>query len=366
MGNTIGWGVADGSWPKGCVGQGELGESALSGRGDFSRLVQARKCVKNGSSGLVEITPIQTVTKPFSDPLAVLVVVHMKLEGGKERCDGGRARAVVARLCQHVDDATTRMAVVSGRVGGAPEDGGVWRFSVHVWCGTEAEEVTRGVALALALETAAMLRGDLDLDNWSKRDTRAVLAESFERLPVPSWALAAAAQRDDYTGNAFLDELLPSLRLHPEVGRVPLGLPVAAAKASASSLPGLGLLNLSSITADCKADEERERRRDKLQRYERECSEIIPGKLFLGSEMVAKNEEQLDKNNITHVLNCAGAVCPNYFGEKLSYCALHLNDTEVVDISCLFLTALEFIEKSMKDGKLLVRNTPSPSRPCSS
>ena len=53
-------------------------------------------------------------------------------------------------------------------------------------------------------------------------------------------------------------------------------------------------------------------------RFDPICSEITE-RLFLGSETVAKDSKLLKKHGITHILNCAGTVCPEYFPTMFQY-----------------------------------------------
>lgn len=69
-------------------------------------------------------------------------------------------------------------------------------------------------------------------------------------------------------------------------------------------------------------------RRDKLASFFKECSKVLDG-LYIGSEYVAKSFETLSKNGITHVINCVGALYPEYFAkEGLQYKTLYLRGAE--------------------------------------
>lgn len=47
--------------------------------------------------------------------------------------------------------------------------------------------------------------------------------------------------------------------------------------------------------------------------YKRICSEVIDGFMWLGSDLVARDDEQmLTKIGITHVVNCAADYSENY------------------------------------------------------
>ncbi|KAI3705638.1 hypothetical protein L1987_75877 [Smallanthus sonchifolius] len=52
-----------------------------------------------------------------------------------------------------------------------------------------------------------------------------------------------------------------------------------------------------------------------------------------GSDSVAKDRSVLSANGITHVLNCVGFACPEYFKKDLVYKTLWLRDTPTEDIT---------------------------------
>ena len=68
---------------------------------------------------------------------------------------------------------------------------------------------------------------------------------------------------------------------------------------------------------------ELQRRRDKFSFFEKHCSKVLDH-LYAGSDVVAKNLDTLRDAGITHVLNCVGFVCPEYFPQDLTYKTLWL------------------------------------------
>lgn len=65
-------------------------------------------------------------------------------------------------------------------------------------------------------------------------------------------------------------------------------------------------------------------RRAKLASFFKQCSKVLDG-LYIGSEYVAKSYETLSANSITHVINCVGALYPEYFvSQGLKYKTLFL------------------------------------------
>mmetsp|Transcript_14442 Transcript_14442/g.22534 ORF Transcript_14442/g.22534 Transcript_14442/m.22534 type:complete len:438 (+) Transcript_14442:896-2209(+) len=82
--------------------------------------------------------------------------------------------------------------------------------------------------------------------------------------------------------------------------------------------------------------------RDRVRFFNRICSRVTD-QLYLGSDYVAQNLPLLQESKITHVLNCAGTVCNNYFPEHFTYKTLHLLDGKSEDVLCVFLEVLEFL-----------------------
>lgn len=90
--------------------------------------------------------------------------------------------------------------------------------------------------------------------------------------------------------------------------------------------------------------------KSKLNFYDPICSRITEN-LFLGSETIAKDSLELRRNSITHILNCAGTICPNYHPKEFSYKTLYLTDGKTEDITCLFYDVLEWMEEAYKDPR---------------
>lgn len=53
-------------------------------------------------------------------------------------------------------------------------------------------------------------------------------------------------------------------------------------------------------------------KRNKLALFEKQCSQVCEG-LYVSGEYVAKSRETLRAHGITHVVNCVGAMYPEYF-----------------------------------------------------
>ncbi|GMI70796.1 hypothetical protein HRI_000748900 [Hibiscus trionum] len=103
-------------------------------------------------------------------------------------------------------------------------------------------------------------------------------------------------------------------------------------------------------------------RRDKLAFFDKECSRIAEH-IYLGSDAVAKNREILRKNGITHVLNCVGFVCPEYFKHELVYKTLWLRDSPSEDITSILYDVFDYFEDVREHGgKVLVHCCQGVSR----
>ena len=84
--------------------------------------------------------------------------------------------------------------------------------------------------------------------------------------------------------------------------------------------------------------------KERLAKFDPQCNKITE-RLFLGSETVAKNKALLDQNGVTHILNCAGTICLEYFPQDFSYKYLSLVDGKSEDVSCLLYDVVEWFEE---------------------
>lgn len=90
-------------------------------------------------------------------------------------------------------------------------------------------------------------------------------------------------------------------------------------------------------------------KRDKLAFFDKECSRIA-NHIYLGSDAVAKNRDILRRNGITHVLNCVGFVCPEYFKNDLKYKTLWLQDSPSEDITSILYDVFDYFEDVREQG----------------
>ena len=91
--------------------------------------------------------------------------------------------------------------------------------------------------------------------------------------------------------------------------------------------------------------------------YSKHLSEIIPEFLYVSSYNATKNLELLERNKITHIINCAADFCENVFEQenKFTYLSFYLKDHVLENIECIFYECIKFIENvKEKGGRVLV------------
>jgi hypothetical protein len=87
-----------------------------------------------------------------------------------------------------------------------------------------------------------------------------------------------------------------------------------------------------------------------LRIYDPVCSQIADF-LYLGSRCPAMSRDLLKATGITHILNCAGTICENYFPDEFQYTTLALVDGSTEDLDCLFYYVLELFEEVRASGQ---------------
>lgn len=109
---------------------------------------------------------------------------------------------------------------------------------------------------------------------------------------------------------------------------------------------------------------ELELRREKFALFEKHCTLALEDEgVYIGSDAVARNWDTLSEQGITHVLNCVGFVCEEYFKGKLTYKTLWLQDSPGEDIASVLYPCFDFLEAARSaNGRVLVHCSQGVSR----
>ena len=85
--------------------------------------------------------------------------------------------------------------------------------------------------------------------------------------------------------------------------------------------------------------------------------------MYVGGEKIARNLQILEEVGITHVVNAAADVCPDFFSDKIEYLHYYLKDAKFEMIEAIFYDVIAFIEETRKaNGKILVHCAQGVSR----
>ncbi|XP_050209666.1 protein-tyrosine-phosphatase MKP1 [Mercurialis annua] len=84
-------------------------------------------------------------------------------------------------------------------------------------------------------------------------------------------------------------------------------------------------------------------KRDRIAFFDKECSKVAEH-VYLGGDAVAKDRDILKLNGITHVLNCVGFACPEYFKADFIYRTLWLQDSPSEDITSILYDVFDYFE----------------------
>ncbi|KAK4761731.1 hypothetical protein SAY87_029615 [Trapa incisa] len=103
-------------------------------------------------------------------------------------------------------------------------------------------------------------------------------------------------------------------------------------------------------------------KREKIAFFDKECSKVAEH-IYLGGDSVAKDRDILKQNGITHVLNCVGFVCPEYFKADFIYMTLWLQDSPTEDITSILYDVFDYFEDVReKHGRAFVHCCQGVSR----
>ncbi|XP_061986542.1 protein-tyrosine-phosphatase MKP1-like [Populus nigra] len=90
-------------------------------------------------------------------------------------------------------------------------------------------------------------------------------------------------------------------------------------------------------------------KKDRIAFFDKECSKVAEH-VYLGGDAVARDREILKQNGITHVLNCVGFVCPEYFKADFVYRTLWLQDSPSEDITSILYDVFDYFEDVREHG----------------
>lgn len=103
-------------------------------------------------------------------------------------------------------------------------------------------------------------------------------------------------------------------------------------------------------------------KKDRIAFFDKECSKVAEH-IYLGGNAVAKDRDILKINGITHVLNCVGFVCPEYFKADFVYKTLWLQDNPTEDITSILYDVFDYFEDVREQkGKVFVHCCQGVSR----
>ncbi|MQM13688.1 hypothetical protein Taro_046614 [Colocasia esculenta] len=88
---------------------------------------------------------------------------------------------------------------------------------------------------------------------------------------------------------------------------------------------------------------------DRIAGFDKECSKVADH-IYVGGDAVARDREILRQNGITHVLNCVGNLCPEYFKADLAYKTLWLQDSISEDITSILYDVFDYFEDVREQG----------------
>jgi hypothetical protein len=102
----------------------------------------------------------------------------------------------------------------------------------------------------------------------------------------------------------------------------------------------------------------------RLAFYNKQCTSITDY-LYVSGKAIAADRAALLSHGITHIINCVGDVCQNYFEGDFYYLRLHLLDYAGEDIMCILYPVIEFIDAARASNhRTLIHCQQGVSRSC--
>ncbi|XP_010504380.1 PREDICTED: protein-tyrosine-phosphatase MKP1 isoform X2 [Camelina sativa] len=103
-------------------------------------------------------------------------------------------------------------------------------------------------------------------------------------------------------------------------------------------------------------------KREKIAYFDKECSKVADH-IYVGGDAVAKDKNILKNNGITHILNCVGFICPEYFKSDFCYRSLWLQDSPSEDITSILYDVFDYFEDVREQsGRIFVHCCQGVSR----
>jgi len=257
-------------------------------------------------------------------------------------------------------------------------------YEIFVWFGLKATALTQSTAIAKARKCNQILESVITEGGFIKKVTTSAFVPLNCNLDASNEVLQSQLKINPLLKSLF--ELNPSTKRKSlrgdkqtaiEARQIPsiIGFPIPAANKKAAyldskkkqnaAIKSMGALKLEGISetrGQRYEPSEAKIKSDKLDQCSKECSRIVSD-LYLAGETVASDKEILKRTGITHILNCAGTYCPEYFPQDFVYKTLHLYDGKNEDISCFFLKVLDFITNAFQEnGSVLVHCQQGVSR----
>ncbi|KAG9145337.1 hypothetical protein Leryth_008264 [Lithospermum erythrorhizon] len=90
-------------------------------------------------------------------------------------------------------------------------------------------------------------------------------------------------------------------------------------------------------------------KREKIAFFDKECSKVVEH-VYVGGDAVARDKDILRKHGISHILNCVGFVCPEYFKSDFQYRTLWLQDSPTEDITSILYDVFDYFEDVREQG----------------
>lgn len=214
--------------------------------------------------------------------------------------------------------------------------------------------ITDGVAL-LTVDSPSSSSSSSYSSSSSGKTTRTITKSTSLTIPSPS---VAPPSPKKLLGKGKLK--LPPIKTE---GMSKSG-PMQAIPISGFNLQDLQALQEKeqSSDSDTFTKAEANQRQDKLTKYDSICSKITD-QLYLGSQTVSQDKAMLKQQGVTHILNCAGSICPIYHPNDFTYRTLYLLDGVREDITCMLYDIIEWMDNVItSNGKILVHCQQGVSR----